>query len=155
MKPKNIWTNIATLGPVGFMKPAPGTWGSLVAVFMALVLRFYLTQPILWTIFGVVFLVSWYAVHFTEVLWMGHDHAEIVIDELLGVWLVCFLWPPKPWGFVAIFLIFRFFDILKPWPIGAVDKKMKSSLGTIVDDLLAGAFTLGVMMVLRIFVKVI
>ena len=68
MKPKNIWTNIATLGPVGFMKPAPGTWGSLVAVFMALVLRFYLTQPILWTIFGVVFLVSWYAVHHRSAL---------------------------------------------------------------------------------------
>ena len=137
------------------MRFAPGTWGSLVAVLIALVLRFYCPPVYLWVLYGVVFLLALYAVHFTETLWGGHDHKEIVIDELLGVWLVCFIWWPRPLSFLVIFLVFRFFDILKPWPIGYADKKIENSFGTIFDDILAGFFTLGVMMVLKIFFKVL
>ena len=152
-RPTNIWTQISTLGPVGFLKPGPGTWGSAVAVLLAFVLDFLFYPWVLALIYAITFGVVWYAIAQTEKLWGDHDNGSIVADELLGVWPVCFIWYERPVAYLFIFVIFRFFDILKPWPINYIDQKMKSSLGTIVDDVIAGGFTLLTIYILSFFIK--
>ena len=70
-----------------------------------------------------------------------HDAKEVVIDEVAG-FAVAMLWLPITWqSFVAAFVLFRFFDILKPPPIRQVDQKVPGGLGVVADDVLAGAFT--------------
>ena len=70
-----------------------------------------------------------------------HDHSGIVWDEIVGIWLAMIL-VPVTWGWVFVgFLLFRFFDILKPWPISWIDKNISGGIGIMADDLLAGGFT--------------
>lgn len=67
-----------------------------------------------------------------------HDSKEIVIDEVVG-YLVAFAWLPMTWmSFAAAFIVFRFFDILKPYPISVLDRRVQGGLGVVVDDLAAG-----------------
>jgi phosphatidylglycerophosphatase A len=73
-----------------------------------------------------------------------HDHPGIVWDEFVGLWVSCIALPTGwPW-LLAAFVLFRFFDILKPWPIRWLDRKVPGGLGIMVDDLLAGLFALAV-----------
>ena len=70
-----------------------------------------------------------------------HDHSGIVWDEIVGIWLAMIL-VPVTWGWIFVsFLLFRFFDILKPWPISWIDKNISGGIGIMADDLLAGGFT--------------
>jgi phosphatidylglycerophosphatase A len=78
-----------------------------------------------------------------------HDPGEIVIDEVAGIWLVfCIMplmWMQPPtslilWLYAAGFMAFRFFDIVKPWPISWVDRKVKGGFGVMVDDAVAALF---------------
>jgi len=77
-----------------------------------------------------------------------HDHKAIVWDEFVGYWItmVCvpFSWQ---WALVG-FLLFRFFDILKPWPISWLDKKMQGGFGIMIDDIVAGLFSAVILQVL-------
>jgi phosphatidylglycerophosphatase A len=71
----------------------------------------------------------------------AHDPGEVVIDEVVG-YLIAFAWLPLTWqSFVAAFVVFRFFDILKPFPISVIDRKIEGGLGTILDDVAAGLIT--------------
>jgi len=72
----------------------------------------------------------------------GHDHGGIVWDEMVGYWLAVALLPVQWQGFLAAFLLFRFFDIFKPWPIRQLDRKINGGLGIMIDDVVAGFFTL-------------
>jgi len=67
-----------------------------------------------------------------------HDHPGIVWDEFVGFWIT--LWAvPQGWPWLlAGFVLFRIFDILKPWPIGPLDKKVKGGFGIMIDDVIAG-----------------
>jgi phosphatidylglycerophosphatase A len=67
-----------------------------------------------------------------------HDPKEVVIDELVGIWITLLAVPTWVY-FVPAFLLFRLFDITKPWPIGWADKKVPGALGVMLDDILAGA----------------
>lgn len=70
----------------------------------------------------------------------GHDHSHIVIDEVVG-FLITMTWLPLTWqSFLGGFILFRIFDILKPWPISHFDKKVRGGLGVVVDDVVAGIF---------------
>ena len=70
-----------------------------------------------------------------------HDHSGIVWDEIVGIWLAMIL-VPVTWGWILVsFLLFRFLDILKPWPISWIDKNISGGIGIMADDLLAGGFT--------------
>lgn len=76
-----------------------------------------------------------------ERLFEVHDPKEIVIDEVVG-YVIAMLWLPLTWqSFVAAFVVFRIFDILKPGPIRAIDRRVKGGLGTILDDVAAGLVT--------------
>ncbi|MFO7581058.1 phosphatidylglycerophosphatase A [Guyparkeria sp.] len=71
-----------------------------------------------------------------------HDHGGIVFDEIVGVLLVFVLLPSQWWELLIVFAWFRFFDVLKPWPIGWLDRHVGGGLGIMLDDLLAGIYAL-------------
>lgn len=127
----------ATAGFVGLIPKAPGTFGTLVAIPIALLLasvgpNFYLVATTLFIVFSI-----WIS-ELHERNLGSHDSKTIVIDEVVG-YLVAFAWLPMTWMSVAAsFVLFRFFDIVKPYPISVLDKKVKGGLGVVVDDLAAG-----------------
>ncbi len=116
---------------------APGTFGTLGAIpvvvgFSLLGPMFYLLATLIFTIFAI------FVAHFYEILTGRHDDKEVVIDEVAG-FLVTMAWTPLTWTYLLLgFLLFRFFDILKPYPISYVDRKVGGGIGCVGDDLLAG-----------------
>ena len=79
-----------------------------------------------------------------------HDHGGIVWDEFVGVWITLWLAPTGWFWLVAGFLLFRLFDIWKPWPIGWVDRKVSGGLGIMLDGILAGGMALAVLYLLEL-----
>jgi len=78
-----------------------------------------------------------------------HDHSGIVWDEIAG-YLITMIWVPFSWqAVIAGFLLFRFFDILKPWPISYIDSSVEGGLGIMLDDVLAGLAAAAVLFLLN------
>ena len=139
---------IATLFGTGYLRPAPGTWGSLAALPLAWALHVLGGFPLVAAATLGVFALGWWA---TAEMTRGaadHDPSEIVIDEVAGQWLA--LWPVSAgawhvgadilalWpGWIVAFLGFRLFDIWKPGPVGWADRR-GDALGTMLDDVFAG-----------------
>ena len=139
---------IATIFGIGYLRPAPGTWGSLFAIILAILIV---------EIFGVIGFIfallsisifGWWATSIYLKQIKTKDPSEVVIDELVGQWIAVLpiailafyfklepfdLWP----GWISSFLFFRIFDILKPSLIGWADKK-NGALGVMLDDIFAG-----------------
>lgn len=69
----------------------------------------------------------------------AHDHPSIVWDEIVGMQIALILVPVTGFNLLAGFLLFRFFDIVKPWPVRWVDRRMHGGIGVMMDDVLAGA----------------
>ena len=139
---------IATIFGIGYLRPAPGTWGSLFAIILAILIV---------EIFGVIGFIfallsisifGWWATSVYLKQIKTKDPSEVVIDELVGQWIAVLpiailafyfklepfdLWP----GWISSFLFFRIFDILKPSLIGWADKK-NGALGVMLDDIFAG-----------------
>ena len=141
---------LATCFGVGSIPFAPGTWGSLFAVLLIYNITF-LQEWIVLTAFSVVALSWWVCVEVYKDT--KSDSSEIVIDEFAGMFVACMLINHDFISLVFAFLFFRFFDIVKPWPISWVDKNIKNGPGILIDDLLAGLFA-GILM-LAIFKLVI
>ncbi len=120
---------------------APGTMGTLVAIPFIFPLRglgvtgFWLALILLFA-FGV-----WLCGRVSQKLGV-HDHGGIVWDEWLGFWLTAAFIPLTwPW-LLAAFVLFRVFDILKPWPIRQLDKKVEGGFGIMIDDVVAAVFAI-------------
>ena len=157
-----IERNLLTMFGVGYILYAPGTIASFATCLM-----FYL----LWMFFGIdnfilpviffLLLLFVYSVFLINKIYPGLDSKEIVIDELVGQSI-----PLLSWHYVNVsslawqktlntpfenreieiwiilsFILFRFFDILKPFPIGFIDEKIKNGFGVMIDDVIAGIFT--------------
>ncbi len=140
---------VATLGGIGHLRPASGTWGSLAA----LPLGWLAMQggPVLFTALTAALLpLGWWATATVTRGRADHDPSEVVIDEVLGQWIALLplvwgaanagvpverLWP----GWVAAFLLFRLFDIWKPGPVGWMDRRPDAA-GVMLDDAVAGGF---------------
>ena len=71
-----------------------------------------------------------------------HDHPAIVWDEIVGMLITLFLLPATPVYLLLGFLLFRFFDIIKPWPIGWIDRRVDGGMGIMLDDVIAGLMAL-------------
>lgn len=148
---------IAQLGGIGRLRPAPGTWASAVAALGLGLAWGRLPGSAWWLVCAAASVVGWWA---TAVYVEGqgnHDPSEVVVDELAGMLaaaaLVALERPAVAGGTLALLLFvgFRFFDILKPWPIGWVDRRLASALGAMLDDLLAGlAAGAAVLLLLRL-----
>lgn len=141
---------IATVFYVGYLRPAPGTWGSLAALPLAYGLHLLGGPVLLGLAVLVVAAIGTWAIARETAGQSDHDPSEIVIDEVAGQWIalwpvslgaymtgfdVLALWP----GLVCAFLFFRLFDISKPWLVGRADRK-GTPWGVMEDDLWAGAF---------------
>ncbi|HPE24550.1 MAG TPA: phosphatidylglycerophosphatase A [Albidovulum sp.] len=141
---------IATFIGAGLLRPAPGTWGSLAALPVAWALMTLLGPLALIPAAAAVFALGWWATAEETRGKEDHDPAEIVIDEVAGQWIALFpvalgvahtgadlrdLWP----GWIAAFVLFRLFDIWKPWLVGAADRR-GDALGVMLDDVWAGVF---------------
>ena len=125
----------------GLAPKAPGTFGTLVAIPPYLLL-----EPLSLTNFLIVLiilsLVSFYIAGKSAQLLGVHDHGGIVIDEICG-YLVTMALAPSGWQWIIIgFILFRIFDILKPWPINLLDKNVSGGIGIVLDDLMAGIYAL-------------
>lgn len=145
----NPWVLLATWFGSGYLPKAPGTWGSLAAL------------PFAWLIldrFGALAL----AIASVVVLALGivaaerfmslvddDDPGAVVIDEVAGQWLALIVVPLDPVWFFFGFCAFRLFDVLKPWPVGALDRGCKGGLGVMIDDIAAGLYALGVLWVMQ------
>ena len=118
---------------------APGTFGTLVGILLYLGLQ---GLPLL--SYLLVILVSFVlGIHLCERAAdeLGvHDHSGIVWDEIVGYWITMIAAPPGWIWLLAGFVLFRIFDIAKPWPIGWLDRQVKGGLGVMLDDVLAAGY---------------
>lgn len=139
---------IATFFYAGHLKPAPGTWGSLAALPAGYLI---MSWAGFWGLVLATFIAYWVGYWATLEETKGsdnHDPSEIVIDEVVGQWIALFpiaygasimsvslltLWP----GWIAAFVLFRFFDITKLGPVGWADKR-DDATGVMLDDVIAG-----------------
>lgn len=122
----------------GLVPLMPGTFGSLAAIPLILAmsvlsLEWFIAMTILATILGVRFCQK------TSDALKLHDHGSIVWDEIAGMMVVFIAVPITFTSLVLGFVLFRFFDILKPWPIRVFDQKVHGGIGIMLDDIVAGA----------------
>ena len=130
---------LATLGPVGHLPKAPGTWGSLAAVVCAPWLFLPWSLPLRLCILLVLFCVGAWSAQRYESRAGCKDPGQVVIDEVLGQWTaLLFLGSASFWILAAAFVLFRLLDMYKPWPIKASEKWLPAGWGVMLDDLLAG-----------------
>ena len=124
----------------GLIKPAPGTWGTLVAVplYFAFIAINPSPQYGLVVLSVITFAVGVYLCGKTASDIGVHDHGAIVWDEIVGYFISLIALPPTLTNVVIAFILFRIFDILKPWPIKVVDQKIHGGFGIMFDDVLAG-----------------
>jgi len=131
----------------GLLRPAPGTWGTL----LAWILWFGLGRlPDVWiaSVLVVSLAAGSWACHVTGRALGKPDHSGMVWDEIVAFWLVLWLSPAGLAAQAVAFLLFRGFDIAKPAPIRFFDQRFKHGFGVMCDDLLAAVYTLLVMAVL-------
>ena len=153
---------IATLFGVGYIRPAPGTWGSLVALPYAWLVHVIGGFPLLLIGVVIAFLKGWWATSKMTAGSDDHDPSEIVVDELVGQWIallplsyaawsmdisILAMWP----GWIAAFALFRLFDITKLWIVGWADRR-GDALGVMLDDVFAGVFAaIGVLVLAALY----
>ena len=164
---KNIGIPVLTLFGIGYFKYAPGTAASLITCLLFYILgesHFVLHDNKIYILIFVLF-VFFYSIIFIDRLskyFKKVDAREIVVDEFVGqsIPLIAILFRPKdflppitqdystfisdaPWiiWILLSFILFRFFDIIKPYPINLIDKKIKNGFGVMFDDVVAGIFT--------------
>ncbi len=121
----------------GLSSRAPGTFGTLMAVPLWLLLS-QLSAPVYWSIILIAAVLGIYICGAAAKQLQVHDHPGIVWDEFVGFWIVMPFVPSGPWSLALAFLLFRFFDVIKPWPISLLDKKIGGGLGIMLDDVIAG-----------------
>lgn len=142
---------IATFFGSGLLKPASGTWGSFAALAPGLLIaeRFGASGLLIGAA------LAYGLGHWASKVWINgtedKDPSPIVIDEVAGLWLTLTLAPLTPLGVALAFGLFRFFDIVKPWPVRWADKNIGGATGIMLDDILAGIWAALVLLAAREF----
>ena len=155
---KNFINFYVSLGFIGYIKLIPGTFGSLFSVLILFPFFYFkiFSFFIYLIIFIIIIIISLYFINLFNKMIEEHDSKIIVIDEFIGIYSVflfydlifthshilsCFL----------IFIIFRFFDIIKFFPANLIDKKILNSFGIILDDIVAGIYTIITIYLVNVF----
>lgn len=133
----------------GWMRPAPGTWGSFAALPLAWLLWWLGGHPLLAGAMAVVFFAGWWASERIVKADGLEDPSWVVIDEVVGQWMTLLFTPPSLLDYAVGFTLFRLFDIWKPWPVSWADSRVKGGLGIMLDDVLAGLMGLAVLTLLQ------
>lgn len=125
---------------VGLIPFIPGTCGTLIAIPFYLLLQFLPWQLYLAFVLGAFIFGIWLCDVSEKIIGIK-DYSGIVWDEIVGYWLTMFLAPPR-WEWILLgFVLFRLFDILKPWPINWLNQKVVGGFGIMLDDLMAALFS--------------
>ena len=134
---------------LGLAPVAPGTFGTLLAIPLAALLHAYLSTAGFVAATVALALVGVWAVQVTGRNLGVPDHGAIVWDEVVAFLLVLFFVGGNAASIAVAFVVFRFFDIVKPPPIRQLDRALKNGFGVMVDDLLAAAYTLLVLAIVQ------
>jgi phosphatidylglycerophosphatase A len=158
---KNIYKNIRVTNPVhllavglgsGLIPKSPGTMGSIASIAVWYLFN-ALTPVYYWTVIIVAFFFGCWICQKTADAMGLDDPGSIVWDEFVGMWITLFFIPNHAWQWILVaFLAFRFFDILKPWPIRWFDSKVSGGFGIMIDDVIAAIFAGIILVVLRVFI---
>ncbi|MEM8498702.1 MAG: phosphatidylglycerophosphatase A [Pseudomonadota bacterium] len=140
----------------GLLPKAPGTWGSIFALGLYCLIFPYL--PLAWAALALLvsFIVGiWFCAAAASALG-AHDHGAVVWDEFVGQWMVVYYLQRVGefsllWSLLMGFVLFRLFDIVKPWPIRWFDRKVHGGLGVMLDDVLAAIMAIGVVFIVEFF----
>ena len=128
----------------GLLPKAPGTFGTVAAIPIFLLMS-YLSVSIYLVVVVIMSVAGVYICQKAADAAGVHDHGAIVWDEIVGFLITMFLIPLSWQSILVGFLLFRLFDIFKPWPISYLDKHVHGGLGIMLDDILAGLFALAIM----------
>jgi phosphatidylglycerophosphatase A len=131
-------TLLATWFGVGYLKPASGTWASLVALPFAWLILWKLGPLALVVASLVAYVVGVWSTGVYEARSGIVDPSECVIDEVAGQWLACAAAPLSPIAFAIAFALFRIFDVTKLWPV-SLGEELPGGWGVMTDDMIAGA----------------
>lgn len=149
---KQVRQRVSMLNPVHFLAlgfgsglapKAPGTFGTLASLPLVALLSLYTSFSVYLVVTIVACVAGIWICDKTARDMQVHDDSSIVWDELAGMLITMILVPLTWQNLLAGFLLFRVFDILKPWPISYLDKHVHGGFGIMIDDILAGIFALG------------
>ena len=156
-KKRTAWAwALATFFRTGFMRPAPGTWGSAAGLLLWLAAAHWLHPSPLHLALGtaiaalIVLLVGIPASSIVAREAATEDPQFVVLDEVAGQWVALIVATVRPWEWLLAFLLFRVFDILKPPPARQFDR-MHSGFGIMMDDIAAGVYALAILFLARYF----
>jgi len=134
----------------GYLPKAPGTWGSVVGLILYYFLH-SLSLPTYLITVGVLLIVGAFAAGSAEKIMDRKDPGQVVIDGIVGILITLAAAPAQPAIWLLGFGLFRFFDILKPFPIGWIDKRIQGGVGIMMDDVVAGIYSFLVLQGLLLF----
>lgn len=135
----------------GKLPHAPGTYGTIVAIPIFLLLADLSLLPYITVCVVLLIIGIWASQRYSEHLGV-HDHGSIVWDEVVG-YLITMTATPAEWQWIILgFILFRLFDIWKPWPINLLDKHVHGGFGIMMDDVLAGIYGAIVLLTIQYFV---
>ena len=144
---------------IGYIKFASGTWGSLAAILILYpCIKFTIISfEALIILFIILFIISNLCINYFSNFTNSNDSKHIVIDELLGIFIILifydFIFIYNDFiTLILIFFIFRLFDIIKIFPANYIDKNLKNGYGVIMDDIVAGIYTIFTLMILNVFI---
>lgn len=140
---------IATVGYLGYFPVAPGTVGSLAGILIYWVTD--LTPLISSALILLLFSFGVWVSEGAEKILERRDAPQIVLDEAVGAFLSISFLPRRTGYIIGGFLLFRFFDILKPFPIRRLEERLKGGLGIMLDDILAAIYTNLILQAIRFF----
>jgi len=135
---------IATGCYSGYLPKAPGTWGSLVGLLLFFLLH-SLSLPVYLAVTAGLFVVGSFAAGEAEKILDNRDPGIVVIDEIVGMLIAMTAVPATPLAMVFGFILFRIFDIAKPFPVNFFDQRFHGGLGIMLDDVMAGIYSLVIM----------
>tara|TARA_B100000965_G_scaffold246138_1_gene206596 strand:- start:431 stop:901 length:471 start_codon:yes stop_codon:yes gene_type:complete len=143
---------------IGYIKFATGTWGSLISILILFpVIKLLLSLKLFVIIFIILFFISNFLINYFSQFTNSQDSKHIVIDELLGIFFILifydFIFIHNDFlTLTLIFFIFRLFDIVKVFPANYIDNNFKNGYGVILDDIIAGFYTILTMIIINVFI---
>jgi len=147
IKLTNFFVSLSYAGYIKLIPP--GTFASFLSIVILFPIVEYkiVSLEVFVTVFIIIFLLSLFFINKFSSHTQSHDSKTIVIDEFLGIYLILIFYDQikiiNPYiTMMLIFILFRFFDILKIFPANVIDKNIKSAFGVILDDLIAGMYTI-------------
>lgn len=133
----------------GLSPKAPGTVGSLAALPFGILIFHYAGAPALVLSSLAILCIGWWSTKIYVARTGREDPGEVVIDEVAGIWLALAAADLSLLMILLTFLLFRFLDIVKPWPIGWLDKKVKGAFGVMIDDYVAGLIAFVLLIIIK------